>query len=927
MMKSCIFIPIILVAALIAVGTGISRNSSRNLKIENDESVQGYIPPLQNGPIPLNGKYYVSTFEKLNATNYNIYVNYNGGEAYYGMVKNRLITNLLVQIVINGKNQLGIKITDRVHRRFEVPHNKLFPHDKVFNFPQNNNFEISIPQSGQQFSITIKRKDTGEVVFDTSNKFLVFSDLYNYISIDMKNEYIYGLGERRNKQFVYTDGKYTFLNKDQYMEVSDGQADQQTYGTHPMYLRREKSGNFHIVFLRNFNSIQAEYKKNEYLTFIVVGGLLEFKIFLGDKNPETSLTQYHQYVNGFTLHPFWAHGYHQCRWGYNTSEKMTDVWNQFNKLDLPIDTIWSDIDYMHELTDFTIDTSRYNITEMNNMLNRNVPKGLHWVPIIDAGIAIGDVSNQRGKELGVYQKSNKTGKDLIGCVWPGKVNYPDFNHPKSYDFWAEGLMNLTKNYNITPSGFWIDMNEFSNFINGEISDDEVCIMPNDPNAPIHEAYLGIRVEDFYSRIPFFVGGIGHPLQEKTMSYDAPKYNSPDAKTVYFPNYNLREFDFHNLNGFSEGIATNYALKKMGYKLPFIISRSQIAGSGQFVQHWTGDNGSNWDFLKYSLSEIFNYNLYGIPMTGVDICGFATNTTAELCARWMQVGAFYPFSRNHNSNDTISQEPYSFKEDYVLSSSRKSLKLRYALLKQYYAYFILSNGVGSIFRPSFFNFPDDENLLTNDKQFMIADSLLGQPVLTQSNNPKQQNTNISLYFPQGGAFYDFISDLSNLTTKRYTSNDNNKNKTVKFDDIMPLYIREGYIVFTQLTNTQNRARLLNSNFEIHVAFQKQQDNTYFAQGRFVALQDYSDDSLINKCIGDNNCGFGIQITGTVEKQNLKLSILIVGQTKKTNFDSIQVTKIIPYASDLKFGSSTGVFEIKQSGTIESSIPLQTATEQI
>lgn len=58
-----------------------------------------------------------------------------------------------------------------------------------------------------------------------------------------------------------------------------------------------------------------------------------------------------------------------------------------------------------------------------------------------------------------------------------------------------------------------------------------------------------------------------------MSYDAPKYNYADAKTVYIPNYELREFDFHNLNGFSEGIATNYALKKMGNKLPFIISRS------------------------------------------------------------------------------------------------------------------------------------------------------------------------------------------------------------------------------------------------------------------------------------------------------------------------------------------------------------------
>jgi len=151
-------------------------------------------------------------------------------------------------------------------------------------------------------------------------------------------------------------------------------------------------------------------------------------------------------------------------------------------------------------------------------------------------------------------------------------------------------------------------------------------------------------------------------------------------------------------------------------------------------------------MALSIPFLITFQIYSIPLVGSDICGFIGNTTEELCSRWTALGAFYPFSRNHNDINAMSQEPYLW--DSVTVAARKYLGMRYQLLGLYYTLFHQASLLGDpVVRALSFEFPGDRQTHTLDTQFLIGSSLLVSPVLAEGS------ATTMAYFP-AGLWYDF-----------------------------------------------------------------------------------------------------------------------------------------------------------------------------
>lgn len=285
------------------------------------------------------------------------------------------------------------------------------------------------------------------MLFTTENQVLVYEDQFVEFVTALPDDYnLSGLGEHIHALRLHNNWTATIYAAD----VGDP-IDRNLYGSHPFYIdtRYFEVGNdntrklvkisqlnetgysytngtgnstddehpsyesyVHGVYLRNIHGQEIKFEP-EKLTWRLLGGSIDLFFYAGPTQAEVTK----QYLTSTDALPamqsYWTLGFHLCRWGYRNWTEAREVVETMRAFNIPLETIWLDIDYMDQYRDFTLDPVSFpqsGVTEFFDFLHSS---NQHFVPIVDAAIYVPNPQNasdayetyNRGNESGVFLRN------------------------------------------------------------------------------------------------------------------------------------------------------------------------------------------------------------------------------------------------------------------------------------------------------------------------------------------------------------------------------------------------------------------------------------------------------------------------------------------------------------------------------------------
>jgi alpha-glucosidase len=182
----------------------------------------------------------------------------------------------------------------------------------------------------------------------------------------------------------------------------------------------------------------------------------------------------------------------------------------------------------------------------------------------------------------------------------------------------------------------------------------------------------------------------------------------------------------------------------------VFARSGFTGvHAVSMVHWIGDQETDWsttDGLPTVVPALLNLGLSGIPYVTHDIAGFsgtiAPPSTKELFMRWTELGAFTPIMRTHEG--AKKDKNWSWNEDQeTLEHFRRFARIHQALGPELRALAAeAARSSAPLLRHLMLVFPDDVRSRAVSDQFMLGDTLLVAPVVTEGATAR------NVYLPPG-----------------------------------------------------------------------------------------------------------------------------------------------------------------------------------
>ena len=235
-------------------------------------------------------------------------------------------------------------------------------------------------------SFTFSMTSENEVYYNSAETNLLFTDKFIAFGGYLTSNDIYGFGERYHK-LKLGEGIFTLWPNDTSgINEDKGDGGYNAMGTHPMALHKTSAGKFLGLIFNNINAQDVLIRKDADNKFLLehrtIGGIIDYYFYLGSSVDDT-LIKLHDIIGQPMVPPFWSLGYHQCRWGYHNTSEIETIMKKFLDYEIPVDTLWGDIDILDGNRIFTLNTKDFN--DLPLLIYEMHKKDLHFIPIVDLG--------------------------------------------------------------------------------------------------------------------------------------------------------------------------------------------------------------------------------------------------------------------------------------------------------------------------------------------------------------------------------------------------------------------------------------------------------------------------------------------------------------------------------------------------------------